>query len=89
MKKISIEIKSADDISNINRLIENIKYESLNIDVGIGDSKMVDGRSILGLMNTFRQNMSMVIYGDNELEDQFLVELSDIVRVTLAVNTKK
>ena len=89
MKKMSIEIKEVCDILKINKLIEKSKYDKLNVDVGIGDSHMVDGRSILGLMNVFGQNMTMVVYGDNELENEFLVDLAGIVRIEYAINTKK
>ena len=88
MKKISIEIKEVDDILKINKLIEKSKYDELNVDVGIGDSRMVDGRSILGLMNVFGQNMTMLVYGDTELEDSFLIELAGIVRIESAINRK-
>ena len=88
MKKISIEIKDVDDILKINKLIEKSKYDELNVDVGIGDSRMVDGRSILGLMNVFGQNMTMLVYGDTELEDAFLIELAGIVRIEYAINRK-
>lgn len=88
MKKISIEIKEIDDILKINKLIEKSKYDELNVDVGIGDSRMVDGRSILGLMNVFGQNMTMLVYGDTELEDSFLIELAGIVRIESAINRK-
>ena len=88
MKKISIEIKEVDDILKINKLIEKSKYDELNVDVGIGDSRMVDGRSILGLMNVFGQNMTMLVYGDTELEDTFLIELAGIVRIESAINRK-
>ena len=88
MKKISIEIKEVDDILKINKLIEKSKYDELNVDVGIGDSRMVDGRSILGLMNVFGQNMTMLVYGDTELEDSFLIELAGIVKIQSAINTK-
>ena len=88
MKKISIEIKEVDDILKINKLIEKSKYDELNVDVGIGDSRMVDGRSILGLMNVFGQNMTMLVYGDTELEDAFLIELAGIVKIESAINTK-
>lgn len=88
MKKISIEIKEVDDILKINKLIEKSKYDELNVDVGIGDSRMVDGRSILGLMNVFGQNMTMLVYGDTELEDAFLIELAGIVRIESAINRK-
>ena len=88
MKKISIEIKEVDDILKLNKLIEKSKYDELNVDVGIGDSHMVDGRSILGLMNVFGQNMTMLVYGDTELEDAFLIELAGIVRIESAINRK-
>ena len=88
MKKISIEIKEVDDILKINKLIEKSEYDELNVDVGIGDSCMVDGRSILGLMNVFGQNLTMLVYGDTELEDAFLIELVGIVRIEYAINTK-
>ena len=88
MKKSSIEIKEVDDILKINKLIEKSKYDELNVDVGIGDSRMVDGRSILGLMNVFGQNMTMLVYGDTELEDAFLIELAGIVRIESAINRK-
>ena len=88
MKKISIEIKEVDDILKLNKLIEKSKYDELNVDVGIGDSHMVDGRSILGLMNVFGQNMTMLVYGDTELEDAFLIELAGIVKIQSAINTK-
>ena len=88
MKKISIEIKEVDDILKINKLIEKSKYDELNVDVGIGDSRMVDGHSILGLMNVFGQNMTMLVYGDTELEDAFLIELAGIVRIESAINRK-
>ena len=88
MKKISIEIKEVDDILKINKLIEKSKYDELNVDVGIGDSRMVDGHSILGLMNVFGQNMTMLVYGDTELEDAFLIELAGIVRIEYAINRK-
>lgn len=88
MKKISIEIKEVDDILKINKLIEKSKYDELNVDVGIGDSHMVDGRSILGLMNVFGQNMTVLVYGDTELEDSFLIELAGIVRIESSINTK-
>ena len=89
MKKMSIEIKDVDDILKINKLIEKSKYDELNVDVGIGDSHMVDGRSILGLMNVFGQNMTVLVYGDSELEDAFLIELAGIVRIQSAINTKR
>ena len=88
MKKISIEIKEVDDILKINKLIAKSNYDELNVDVGIGDSRMVDGRSILGLMNVFGQNMTMLVYGDTELEDAFLIELAGIVRIESAINRK-
>ena len=88
MKKISIEIKEVDDILKLNKLIEKSKYDELNVDVGIGDSHMVDGRSILGLMNVFGQNMTVLVYGDSELEDAFLIELAGIVKIQSAINTK-
>ena len=88
MKKMSIEIKDVDDILKINKLIEKSKYDELNVDVGIGDSRMVDGRSILGLMNVFGQNMTVLVYGDSELEDAFLIELEGIVKIQSAINTK-
>ena len=88
MKKISIEIKEVGDILKINKLIEKSKYDELNVDVGIGDSRMVDGRSILGLMNVFGQNMTVLVYGDTELEDSFLIELAGIVRIESSINTK-
>ena len=88
MKKISIEIKEVDDILKINKLIEKSKYDELNVDVGIGDSRMVDGRSILGLMNVFGQNITVLVYGDTELEDAFLIELAGIVRIESAINRK-
>ena len=88
MKKISIEIKEVDDILKLNKLIEKSKYDELNVDVGIGDSHMVDGRSILGLMNVFGQNMTVLVYGDSELEDAFLIELAGIVRIESAINRK-
>ena len=88
MKKISIEIKEVDDSLKINKLIEKSKYDELNVDVGIGDSRMVDGRSILGLMNVFGQNMTVLVYGDSELEDAFLIELAGIVKIQSAINTK-
>ena len=40
-------------------------------------------------MNVFGQNMTMVVYGDNELENEFLVDLAGIVRIEYAINTKK
>lgn len=89
MKKMSIEIKEVGDILKINKIIEKSRYDKLNVDVGIGDSRMVDGRSILGLMNVFGQNMTMLVYGDTELENEFLVELAGIVRIESAINTKK
>ena len=88
MKKISIEIKEVDDILKLNKLIEKSKYDELNVDVGIGDSHMVDGRSILGLMNVFGQNITVLVYGDTELEDAFLIELAGIVRIESAINRK-
>ena len=72
----------------INKLIEKSKYDELNVDVGIGDSRMVDGRSILGLMNVSGQNMTVLVYGDSKLEDAFLIELAGIVRIESAINRK-
>ena len=88
MKKISIKIKEVDDILKLNKLIEKSKYDELNVDVGIGDSHMVDGRSILGLMNVFGQNMTVLVNGDSELEDAFLIELEGIVKIQSPINTK-
>ena len=88
MKKISIEIKEVDDILKINKLIDKSRYDELNVDVGIGDSRMVNGRSTLGLMNVFGQNMTVVVYGDSKLEDAFLIELAGIVRIQSAINAK-
>ena len=88
MKKMSIEIKDVDDILKINKLIEKSRYDELNVDVGIGDSRMVNGRSILGLMNVSGQNMTVLVYGDSKLEDAFLIELAGIVRIQSAINAK-
>ena len=88
MKKMSIEIKDVDDILKLNKLIEKSKYDELNVDVGIVDSRMVNGRSILGLMNVSGQNMTVLVYGDSKLEDAFLIELAGIVKIQSAINTK-
>ena len=88
MKKMSIEIKDVDDILKINKLIEKSRYDELNVDVGIVDSRMVNGRSILGLMNVSGQNMTVLVYGDSKLEDAFLIELAGIVRIQSAINAK-
>ena len=88
MKKMSIEIKDVDDILKLNKLIEKSKYDELNVDVGIVDSRMANGRSILGLMNVSGQNMTVLVYGDSKLEDAFLIELAGIVKIQSAINTK-
>lgn len=76
MKRLSIKIHNLEELVELNKIIERSKYGSLNIDVGLDESYMVDGRSIIGLINVFGQNMVMIVYGDELLEEEFIEDVS-------------
>ena len=76
MKRLSIKIHNLEELVELNKIIERSKYESLNIDIGLDESYMVDGRSIIGLINVFGQNMVMIVYGDELLEEEFIEDVS-------------
>lgn len=81
MKRLSIKIHNLEELVELNKIIERSKYESLNIDVGLDESYMVDGRSILGLINVFGQNMVMIVYGDELLEEEFIEDVSNSLTI--------
>lgn len=75
MKKISVQLTTIDELFDINKIIGKSKFDGLNIDAGLNESYMVDGRSIIGLISTFGQNMLFIIYGEDTLEEAFIEEI--------------
>ena len=75
MKKISVQLTTIDELVEINKIIGKSKFDGLNIDAGLNESYMVDGRSIIALISTFGQNMLFIIYGEDTLEEAFIEEI--------------
>lgn len=75
MTKLSIKVSQIDELVELNRIIDNRKYDDLSIDIGLDESYMVDGRSIIGLFNVSGQNMIMIVYGDELIEEDFVEEV--------------
>ena len=75
MKKISVQLTTIDELVVINKIMGKSKFDGLNIDAGLNESYMVDGRSIIGLTSTYGQNMLFIIYGEDTLEEAFIEEI--------------